>query len=124
LLRAIPDSLDYFKEKEEIEKREGNTLLEKVASFYLDIKENLVIANTTNQQIEEALSGEKGFLEKHGNILMFVLFSMIIIIGMFLVFGKLNDVLKITLEISNVVKEMTETVAVIKTNQTLPVKLS
>ena len=39
-------------------------------------------------------------------------------------FGKLNDVLKITAEISNVVKEMTETVAVIKTNQTLPVKLS
>jgi hypothetical protein len=124
ILKPTPESEEYFKEKEEIERQEAETIADKVASFYFNLKENIIIANTTNQKIEEIAQGEKGFLEKYGNILMFVLFSMIIIIGMFLVFGKLNDVLKITLEISNVVKEMTETVAVIKTNQTLPVKLS
>jgi len=123
LIKPIPSSLEYFADKGEIEKQKANTILEKVASFYQNIKENLVIGNTTNQQIEEALAGEKGFFEKYGNILILVVFGMILIIGLVVGFGKLNELMTTAKELADTTKNLAETVAIIKGNYTMPLTI-
>jgi hypothetical protein len=123
LIKPIPSSYEYFADKEEIEKQKANTLLEKVASFYQNIKDNLVIGNTTNQQIEEALAGEKTFFEKYGNILILVVFGMILIIGLIVGLGKLNELMTTAKDLADTTKNLAETVAMLKGNYTIPLTI-
>jgi hypothetical protein len=123
LINPIPSSYEYFADKDEIEKQKGSTILEKSASFYQNIKENLVIGNTTNQQIEEALAGEKGFFEKYGNILILVVFGVILIIGLTIGLGKLNELMTTAKDLADTTKNLAETIAMIKGNYTMPLTL-
>jgi len=123
LIKPIPSSYEYFADKEEIEKQKANTIIEKVASFYQNLKENLVIGNTTNQQIEEALAGEKGFFEKYGNILILVVFGMILIMGLIVGLGKLNELMTTAKDLADTTKNLAETVAMIKGNYTMPLTI-
>jgi hypothetical protein len=120
LITPIPSSYEYFADKIEIEKQKGNTILEKVASFYQNIKDNLVIGNTTNQQIEEALAGEKGFFEKYGNILILVVFGVILMIALIVGFGKLNELMTTAKDLAETTKNLAETTAMLKGNYTMP----
>ncbi len=123
LISPIPSSYEYFADKDEIEKQKGKTILESVASFYQNIKENLVIGNTTNQQIEEAFAGEKGFFEKYGNILFLVVFGLILIIGLLVGLGKLNELMTTAKDLAETTKNLAETVAMIKGNYTMPLTI-
>jgi len=123
LLEPIPSSLEYFADKEEIEKQEGKTTQEKTASFYQDFKKNLAVASATIQQIEEALAGEKGFFEKYGNILILVVFGMILIMGLIVGLGKLNELMTTAKDLADTTKNLAETVAMIKGNYTMPLTI-
>jgi hypothetical protein len=123
LIKPIPSSYEYFADKEEIEKQKDNTLVENAASFYQNIKDNLVIGNATIQQIEEALAGEKGFFEKYGNILILVVLGMILIMGLVVGLGKLNELMTTAKDLADTTKNLAETLAMIKGNYTMPLTI-
>jgi hypothetical protein len=123
LLEPIPSRIEYFEDKEEIERQEGKTTVEKTSSFTLNFKKNLVVASTTIQQIEEALSGEKSFFEKYGNILILVVFGMILIMGLIIGLGKLNELMTTAKDLADTTKNLAETVAMLKGNYTMPLTI-
>jgi hypothetical protein len=123
LLEPIPSRIEYFEDKDEIERQEGKTTVEKTSSFTLNFKRNLVVASTTIQQIEEALAGEKGFFDKYGNILILVVFGVILIMGLMIGLGKLNELMTTAKDLADTTKNLAETVAMLKGNYTMPLTI-
>jgi len=92
---------------------------ENFAEAYSEVKKDLFSASETIMTIEEMYKGEKGFFEKYGNFIIIAVIGIILIMGLVIVGGQIQDMLKITKDIYASAEKI---YSIVQQNQTIALK--